>query len=54
MNKLLLSSPFGHIPRKFSLNRTTIRLKLTENLPQKSMLSLRFSFLDSLLGACHE
>ncbi len=38
---LLRKTHFGHIHRSFSLNRTTIRLKRTENLPQNGFPSLR-------------
>ncbi len=35
MKSLLRKIHFGHIWCKFSLNRTTIRLKFTPNLPSK-------------------
>jgi len=50
MRNLLRKIHFGHILRKFSLNRPIIRLKFAQNLPQTGFPSLRFSFSDSLLG----
>ncbi len=49
MKSLLRKIHFGHIWCKFSLNRTTIRLKFTPNLPQNGFPSLRLPFSDSLL-----
>ena len=51
MKSLLRKMHFGHILRKFSLNRATIRLKFTQNLPQNDFPSLRLSFSDKLLVA---
>ncbi len=50
MKNLLRKIHFGHILRKFLLNRTTIRLKFTKNLTQNGFSSLRLSFSDSLLA----
>ncbi len=50
MKSLLRKIHFGHIWCKFSLNRTTIRLKFTPNLPQNGFPSLRLPFSDSLLA----
>ena len=53
MKSLLRKIHFGHILRKFLLNRATIRLKFTKNLTQNGFPSLRLSFSDSPLGAWH-
>jgi len=39
MRNLLRKIPFGHILRKFSLNRMTIRLKFAQNLTQNGFPS---------------
>ncbi|VAW53270.1 hypothetical protein MNBD_GAMMA07-2567 [hydrothermal vent metagenome] len=52
MRNLLRKIHFGHISRKFSLNRPIIRLKFAQNLPQTGFPSRRLSFLDGLLGGC--
>ena len=51
MKSLLRKIHFGHIWCKFSLNRTTIRLKFTPNLPQNGFPLLRLPFSDKLLAA---
>ena len=49
IENLLQKISFGHFFRSFSLNSTTIRLKSTKKLIQKSFLSLRLLFSDRLL-----
>ena len=49
MKSLLRKIHFGHILRKFLLNRTTIPLKFTKNMTQNGFPSRRLSFSDSLL-----
>ena len=44
------SAEFCHFLRSFSLNRTTIRLKGPQKLPQTCSSSLRALFSDKVLG----
>ncbi len=48
MKSLLRKIHFGHILRKFLVNRATIRLKFAKNMTQNGFPSLRLSFSDSL------